>query len=231
MDEVSFASFVEIKKLNSNLNQLMKKNKLRNGYKYGGLHIVYSGDFRQLEPIGIHNKKKKKPLYDDTCIQFNSWINCFLELNGKHRFREDPAFGAFLIRMRDGIAVQRDFDWINERVLVRGETRNGDVLPADVKYCTYYNRDRDAINAALFSKRCSRQYREHGNTDDCMIIFCDDLQAKNGSKVYQPFPNHSYFYENVGEANCDPGKYGVGRLDGSCSETLHWMSRYASIQC
>jgi hypothetical protein len=44
-----------------------------------------------------------------------------------------------------------DIEYINERV-VKVDT----VLPPNIQYCTYYNRDRDSINTGLFDDYCRR---------------------------------------------------------------------------
>ena len=65
---------------------------------YGGLSIIFSGDLRQLEPVG----KGKNPVYQDDCPEFKDWINSYIELNGKHRFKDDAEWGELLFRFRDG---------------------------------------------------------------------------------------------------------------------------------
>jgi AAA domain/Helitron helicase-like domain at N-terminus len=209
IDEISFASKEQIEQLNGNLNRLLSGNKHFRGFKYHGMHMVFSGDFCQLEPV----KSKSGPLYKTPCEEFNDWINCFIELNGMHRFDADPEYGRFLYRMRLGEMTPQDVVWINERVVVKGKTRNGDIVPPDVKFCTHDNSDRDAINAGIFFKRCKSQYDRNGNVDDSLIVFCSDIEAKNDSKVFQPFPNHKALHENCSESDIDVTSYRVGRID------------------
>jgi hypothetical protein len=53
---------------------------------------------------------------------------------------------------RDGtLTTVTDIEYINERV-VKVDT----VLPPNIQYCTYYNRDRDSINTGLFDDYCRR---------------------------------------------------------------------------
>ena len=98
---------------------------------------------RQLEPVGA----SKKPVYTEYCAEFKDWVNCYIKLNGMHRFKDDPAWGNLLIRLRNGEITELDINKINERVV-----NLATILPANIKYATYYNRDRDAINAALFEE-------------------------------------------------------------------------------
>ena len=39
--------------------------------KFGGLNIIFSGDFWQLEPVG----RGKSPIYKDECLYFIDWVN------------------------------------------------------------------------------------------------------------------------------------------------------------
>jgi Helitron helicase-like domain at N-terminus/PIF1-like helicase len=210
IDEISFASAATINRLNDNLNKLLRLNRFLNGYKYGGVNIVYSGDFRQLEPV----RCPLGALYTTRCDIFNDWINCFIPLCGKHRFQEDPEFGDFCERMRDGIADEVDIDWINQRVVGDdGRTRDGDVVPKGIRYCTFQNRDRDAINAGLFHERCKSLYEEVGHTNDSLIIFSDNLEVRDGFNVWKTFSNRSYLAEFVGESDCKVDPFYYGRFD------------------
>ena len=98
--------------------------------KYGGINIIFSGDFRQLEPVGSN------PIYDEDCPYFVHWVNCYIELNGMHRFRNDKHWGHLLMRMRDGKMTKEDIYFINMKI-VNNKTK----LLEDLRYATYFNRD------------------------------------------------------------------------------------------
>jgi hypothetical protein len=82
---------------------------------FGGLSIIFAGDFRQLEPIGVN----------DTELLFSSlsskhWENCInavIILDNEHRFKEDPEYGQMLKRMWSGDLTKQDRMRINSRVL------------------------------------------------------------------------------------------------------------------
>jgi hypothetical protein len=80
---------------------------------------------------------KNGPLFKTPCEEFNGSINCSIELKGMHRFQEDPEYGRFLLKLREGNGTENDISWLNERVVKNGTTKDGDSIPADVKYCTY----------------------------------------------------------------------------------------------
>ena len=53
--------------------------------KFSGINIILSGDFQELEPVG----RAKFLIYKDDCLYFSDWVNCYIELNGMHRFKKD----------------------------------------------------------------------------------------------------------------------------------------------
>ena len=88
IDEISFASASVFKKVHERLRILKQCLHL----PYGGLDIIFSGDLRQLEPIG----GDAYPIYQVPCMEFNDWINCYIDLFGKYRFINDPEWGETL---------------------------------------------------------------------------------------------------------------------------------------
>ena len=100
-----------------------------------------------------------------------------------------------------------DIKEINERVVDK-KTQ----LPDDIRYATFYNRDRDSINAALFEKHCAEMQQTHGHTNDAVLVFSDNIQVKNGTKKFVPFRNCTHFWENCGEDNIKLAR-GRGRMD------------------
>ena len=199
IDEISFASKQDFAKLHRQLRKL--KQQLHK--PYGGLDIIFSGDMRQLEPVG----RGKKAVYKENCPEFKDWVNCFIELNGLHRFKDDPNWGLLLSRFRDGRVTPEDIKEINERVVTKDSE-----LPSDLRYATYTNRDRDAINAALFEEHCEKMYKTYGNTNDSIMVFSDKLKVCNSSGKYVPFFNGKNYWENCGEDNVKLRK-GEGRMD------------------
>jgi hypothetical protein len=117
IDEISFASKNEIQLLHKQLNQLKQQMHV----KFGGINIVFVGDMRQLEPVGSF----KKPIYADDVPEFKTWINSYIELQNIHRFKDDPEWGALLLRFRNGDVTTSDIETINQRV-VTSETRLSD---------------------------------------------------------------------------------------------------------
>ena len=202
IDEISFASKSDFKMMHKQLGKLKQEiNK-----KFSGLNIIFSGDFWQLEPVG----RGKLPIYKDDCLYFVDWVNCYIELNGMHRFKKDMSWGKLLMRMQNGELTKEDVEFINTKVVTGNKSIH---LPKDIRYVTYFNRDRDAINMALFEKCCARLGCHNVSTRDTLIILADKLPAKTLHGNYERFHNRKIFWENCGE---DDIKFPIecnGRMD------------------
>ena len=87
--------------------------------------------------------------------------------------------GKLLYRFCNGKVTKADIESINKQV-VDINTK----LPSDIKYATYYNRDRDAINTALFETRCNQQKIEFNGAafKDSLIIFSDNIKLETVTK-------------------------------------------------
>ena len=202
VDEISFASRALILKMHKNLTILMQDRHS----PYGGANVIFLGDFRQLHPVRI------QPLYNEKRKEFFEWINCYIELYGMYRFEKDPEYGQILCRVRDGNTTKEDIQKLNRRVLVDGTTVDGDSLPCGIKYGTSRNKERDAINAGLFQKRCVQRWSECGNLDDTVLVFMSNLHVKTGKRVYTSFRSGTSFWQNCSESDLHP-THGTGRLD------------------
>lgn len=202
VDEISFASRALILKLHTNLSILMQNRES----PYGGANIVFLGDFRQLHPVGV------LPLYEEKNKEFFEWINIYIELHGMYRFKDDPDYGRLLSRMRNGVTTKEDILKLNRRVVVNGKTLDGDTLPCALKYGTSRNKERDAINAGLFLKRCQQRWAEMGNLDDTVLVFMSRLKVKTGKKVYSDFKASTSFWKKCSEDDLKLPN-GRGRVD------------------
>ena len=181
IDELSFVSKSDFQMMHKQLDKLKQEiNK-----KFGGLNIIFSGDFWQLEPVG----RGKLPIYkDNNCPYFVDWVNCYIELN---RFKKDVRWGNLLMRMRNGELTKEDVEFINTKVVTVHKSRH---LPKHLRYATYFNRDRDAINTALFEEHCTRLRCHNVSTRDTLIVLADKLEAKTSHGTYEPFHNRKIFW-------------------------------------
>jgi hypothetical protein len=182
IDEISFASAADIKKLDSVLRKLTQNNS-----KYGGLSVIFMGDFSQLPPINAIK------IYETQLLpQWYEWINCFVELFGQWRFKDDMAYGQCLSRFRMGKPTQSDFELINKRVIVSAEE-----LPENVTYAVHTNRDRDAINTGAFNK-----YLDCYGPSKAVLILSDKMKIRSNTHGEFPLKDCAIFWSMCGESDC-----------------------------
>ncbi len=201
IDEISFASKRDFQKLYSRCQKLMRQN-----YKvYGGLNVVFAGDYSQLEPV------RQSPIYVEGILpEFHAAINCFIELDGKWRFMKDPPWGEAMFRFREGNPTIQDIDLINENCHVDKKPP-----PAGIPIATHTNANRDAVNAAVFEEYCIKNKPQDGSVlNSAVMIFMDNLCMRNSGKALVAVESNcvkKFFYENYSESKCDVGDR--GRID------------------
>ena len=206
IDEISFASQGDFETMCKNLQKL-KKRRFR---LYGGLNMAFLGDYSQLVPV------KQDPIYtkDNHCSEFHGALNCYIELDGKHRFKDDPEFGELNFRIREGNPTLADIKKLNENCVV-----GPNHLPnPNVQVATYFNKERDAVNSSVFNRYCT----DNGSTDGdiykgALVILMDELYMKDSGKTMVPVKSNAvkrYFWETVGESDCETTEIkGPGRID------------------
>ena len=144
------------------------------------------GDFSQLPPINAIK------IYEMEMLpQWYEWINCFVELFGQWRFKDDLAYGQCCLRFCLGHPTQSDFELINSCVIV-----SEDELPDNITYAVHMNKDRDAINIASFNK-----YLDHYGPSKTVVILSDKMKIK--SNVHGDFllKDCATFWSNCGESD------------------------------
>ena len=127
-----------------------------------------------------------------------------------HRFKKEVRWGKLLMRMQNGELTKEDVEFINTKVVTVHKSRH---LPKDLRYATYFNRDRDAINTALFEECCTRIRCHNVSTRDTQIVLADQLAAKTSHGTYEPFHNQKILWENCGEDDIKFPKERNGRMD------------------
>jgi len=201
VDEISFANKALLEDVDSRLKEL-KENMYE---RFGGVPIAFMGDFRQLEPI------RHEPVYRDKAqaIWYDT-INCFIELQQNHRAKEDPRYAALLKRFRDGVPTSNDIDTINSRMVTDSST-----IPSNIQYASPTNRDRCAINNAIFLKHLEATHSKNKQAyipQHTLLIGADNLWL--GSKArgnLKRFRFAKLLYQNCSEADCK--RYNNSRID------------------
>jgi hypothetical protein len=192
VDEILFASPGLICKLQANLRSLLgSMNK-----HYGGFNVVFADDFYQLEPM------KADPLFQTNCAEFHQLINCFIELNGQHQFKDDPEWGEILTCIRNGNCSVEDIQLINRECnMVNKRPPSGGKQVA----CPT-NKQQDAINTAVFDQYCDENQPVDGALmKRAILVLMDNLQMETGKKTMtymMEMAVKDYFYQKCGKNNC-----------------------------
>ena len=127
-----------------------------------------------------------------------------------YRFKKDVSWGKLLMRMQNGELTKEDVEFINTKVVGNKSMH----LPKDIRDATYFNRDRDVINTALFEEHCARLRCHSVSTrDTLLIILANELAAKTSHGNYEPFHNQKIFWENCGEDDIKFPREHNGRMD------------------
>ncbi len=154
IDEISFFKTSDVKRLDKQLKKLTG----RYDVAYGGISIVFSGDFHQLKPICGEDEVLYSNSVDATL--WENTINVAIFLDNSHRFEEDPQYGAMLDRIRKGEDTLEDRLEINKRVVGSSSSM---ILPQedlDISYACATNKQRNGVVAASFRKHIMQTHPE-----------------------------------------------------------------------
>ena len=187
IDEISFMKDFELKRLDMRLRELRRDR----AKPFGGLSIIFSGDFRQLEPT----KSEDSDLLfsSNSSRHFENCINAYIILSNNHRFKGDPEYGELLSRMWNGDLTKEDREKINTRVI--GE--NGLTLPSsfgnkDACYASPTNKERNAISAGNFKQLVIKTHphvNENRLPPDHTIIIEADIKSSSSKRSKQKIDN------------------------------------------
>ena len=183
VDEISLLGGSDISNLSKRMNWLADN---QSGV-FGGKDIAFMGDFRQLTPIG------KKAIYESKCVEFRSFVNCYIALQGQYRFRKDRAFGELCSRFHSGCPTIGDFVTLNNRLVSPLNP-----VPKNVRTGCKRNDEREAVNVGTWI-----QYlKDHGD-DHGFVILADNVHIRREGSRDTRLQDLATFYTRVGEDNCD----------------------------
>ena len=124
IDEVSMMS----KKLFEIMDSLGKVIRKKSWKPFGGIQLIFSGDFHQLPPIG----EKEEPETKQFCFESERWITTFPVQNHilmTRIFRqEDPTYANILNQIREGKLKRSSYDIIMKQVGKKLDP-NSEVIP------------------------------------------------------------------------------------------------------
>ena len=157
IDEISFMTDAMMVKLDHQL-QICVGNRNK---PYGGLSIIFAGDFRQLVP----NVKEEQLLFNKNISHWENTLNVVIMLDSEHRFKGDEKYGKLLRRMWKGDLSTRDRNWLNTRV-VGTETCKSIPQSFGDKHACYAcgtNEHRNAINLGIFKRHVEATHPDYSN--------------------------------------------------------------------
>jgi ATP-dependent DNA helicase PIF1 len=147
IDEVSMLGASVLDKLDK-IGQVIRRDKR----PFGGMQIIFSGDFLQLRPIKDEFSFKSK-VWDKLNLTY-------LRLNTPHRFT-DKSFHRMLMRIRKGEPTSRDIKKLKSRLFTYDEIQdmNSDIKPTMLfsRKADVYNvneEELEEINKPLFVYKC-----------------------------------------------------------------------------
>ena len=162
---------------------------------FGHIHVVFVGDFHQLQPV------QGKALFKEETLQFQA-INKAIFLNISHRFIDDPPYGEAMRKFRNGSVTKNDIAYINQRYI-----DNEDVnLPemSKLRYACSTNIERNAIDATFFLKHLENTHYRSDNLDTpcpnhtVIIKGTFRYKGKNGKPISTYLQNR--IYDECGDA-------------------------------
>jgi len=151
------------------------------------LDIAFMGDFRQLPAVGV------EPIYVRRRPEFCDFINCYIELKGQYRFKQDPEYGELCHRFHIGCPTQEDFATINSRIV-----SDDNPLPNNIRVGCKYNSEREAINASTWLQHL----HDHGENQG-LVILADNVRVRRVNAPDNTLTELKIFYTDVGEDDCD----------------------------
>ena len=126
IDEISMLSGDILDKIDyivSNIRQCTKK-------AFGGMQLVFCGDFFQLPPVWNQKEKENKNESKLFAFESNTWKKCnFTKIELKHIFRQtDNSFQKILNEIRQGILSKNGLSMFESRLNAKFDTNDG-IIP------------------------------------------------------------------------------------------------------
>ena len=184
IDEVSFLTTSVLLKGDRQMRLLKEMKTL-----FGNCHVVFSGDFHQLLPIG------GKALFEEDTVQFGA-INKAVFLNVSWRFKDDEEYGEIMRRLRNGTITKDDIALINSRHIDNPDVK---LPPQDEMRCACAkNNDRNAISNNMFLDHLKRTHpKSNGRQSLCpahtvIIKAAMTYGSKKGKKVRMSTQNRIF---------------------------------------
>ena len=143
IDEISFMCDDQLKKLDQRLKEMRDRTK-----PFGGISVIFAGDFRQLEPSATSENNLLFSRLSSNL--WNNSIKVIIILNNEHRYKDDPEYGRIMKRMWNNDLSKKDRKLFNTRVVGNNNLKLPSTFEGDACYACPSNRERNAISAGNF---------------------------------------------------------------------------------
>ena len=149
IDEISFAGYKDILiKLSGKLQTLTEERNVL----FGSVPIVFIGDFLQLEPID----EKDTIFKSESSLYWESELNVFTELKGKHRYKNCKVLQETFPKLRALGLTAEVRKIFNSRVVGTNGLGMPDILTT--KVATHSNATKEKFNDSVFLEHLKRNH-------------------------------------------------------------------------
>jgi energy-coupling factor transporter ATP-binding protein EcfA2 len=151
IDEISFMTVKQLQKISERLQNLFDCT-----VPFGGMSVIFSGDFRQLEQGQTPDNQLLYTIQSG--MYFENLLNSALILENDHRFKDDPEFGRMLTNMWfDDLSTEQKQE-LNKRVVMDKSTLPVS-MDGDCHYACPTNVHRNIISANNFRRHVLATHR------------------------------------------------------------------------
>jgi 6-pyruvoyl-tetrahydropterin synthase len=198
IDEAGFMKYrIDLEKLSARMQSITEYREK----PFGRMHLVFLGDFHQLEPVG------GDAIYDHPQSLFwESTLNCMVELHGTHRFKNCPVFSKLMPEIRNGNLSSEMRTLLNSRVVDGDKVQ----MPTHgrLKYATHYNKTRAELNASAFKDYLKKNHS--GATPQSVpktaLVIKSYLSWARNTNPLTPAQRQVFFQECNESVNIDSNK-------------------------
>jgi hypothetical protein len=177
------------------ISQFLQKATECTEFQYGSAAICFLGDFCQLETID------KDVIYNHVGgIYWEQSLNCLVELEGTHRYKDCPVLQRIMPKIRNEGLSEEDRKILNSRVI------NGDSVkmprPEETRFATFNNANRWGINIDVFRSYLEKYHADctEDNIPETAIVI-KSKASWGKSKIALSFEQRKVFFEKCSEAD------------------------------